>query len=166
MNSYLKLLMGFCVLITVFGNGDQECCVFKTVGPHSYELLENEIIAENLGCFDQCVYQRVGVPGSRFCFKKGGRWPVSCVDSLGFPADLRIWNQCKTGVHVAIRSTPNQATPANFYLSSNGAQTVTSRGQTDRITTITVKTDTSYTCLSANPNIPATNQFIIQDTAT
>merc|ERR1719233_878346 len=62
----------------VQGEGGNDCCMSKTVGPHNYTLVDNDAAATTMGCKSPCVYQRNGEPGTRFCFKTGD-FPVSCI---------------------------------------------------------------------------------------
>merc|ERR1712002_555990 len=63
------------VLVTLllgFTNGASipECCKEKMVGGVSY-VLKEETDTERYGCKSNCVFERVGSPGSKYCFKEG-----------------------------------------------------------------------------------------------
>jgi len=58
-----------------------QCCKEKSVGGVSYTLLE-ETDTARYGCKSNCVFEREGSPGSRFCFKEGDL-EVVCEDDDG-----------------------------------------------------------------------------------
>merc|ERR1712098_292950 len=57
------------------------CCSSKTVGPHSYTLVENETAPSQFGCSSSCVYKREGEENEKFCFKPG-QLPVECTGEI------------------------------------------------------------------------------------
>ena len=56
-----------------------QCCKEKSVGGVEYMLVD-ETDTVNYGCMSNCVFERVGNPGSRFCFKEGDL-EVVCKDT-------------------------------------------------------------------------------------
>ena len=55
-----------------------ECCPRKIYKGDTYDLLEEMGDTIFFKCKDQCVYKKVGVYGSRFCFKSGGHTMPTC----------------------------------------------------------------------------------------
>merc|ERR1719312_216007 len=74
---------------------EQGCCGSKTVGSHSYTLVDGETAAEAWGCKSLCVYKMDGEPDSRYCFKSGNL-PVSCT---GDTRKIFITNDLTTEVN-------------------------------------------------------------------
>merc|ERR1719431_1256186 len=56
-----------------------QCCKKKSVGGVEYTLVD-ETDTVSFGCKSNCVFERVGNPGSRFCFKEGDL-EVVCEDT-------------------------------------------------------------------------------------
>merc|ERR1712142_14989 len=54
-----------------------DCCEEKTVGDVTYRKIGVEDTS-TYGCESGCTYEKVGYPGSKYCFKKG-ELPVRCV---------------------------------------------------------------------------------------
>lgn len=59
-----------------------KCCSEKMVGEFQYRFIKEESTSD-YGCLNDCVYEKVGVPGSKFCFKKGDK-EVVCGDDTSF----------------------------------------------------------------------------------
>ena len=55
------------------------CCKKKTVGDSEYNLVNSNGLTKGLNCLNSCVYEKVGSPGSTYCFAKGNQ-AVSCMD--------------------------------------------------------------------------------------
>merc|ERR1711892_239670 len=58
-----------------------ECCIQKNYGGEMYTLQGPEDMQE-YPCKDGCYYTKDGMPGSRFCFKKGGPMMSTCDISM------------------------------------------------------------------------------------
>merc|ERR1711892_1366391 len=58
-----------------------ECCIQKNYGGEMYTLRGPEDMQE-YPCKDGCYYTKDGMPGSRFCFKKGGPIMSTCDISM------------------------------------------------------------------------------------
>ena len=56
-----------------------ECCTKKKVGSHTYTQVPGDTDGFD-DCVPDCVYERDGVPGSRYCFQSMGPdpQPVTC----------------------------------------------------------------------------------------
>merc|ERR1719430_1797547 len=54
------------------------CCTKKTVGGVNYNLVAEENTS-GYNCLTNCVFEKEGAPGSRFCFAAGSQ-PVNCGD--------------------------------------------------------------------------------------
>merc|ERR1711862_187134 len=70
----LILIFAWALSCTGF-NTDASCCTEKIVGDVQYSLQESSDTT-SFECLDDCVYEQVGEPGSRFCFKKGNLLPT------------------------------------------------------------------------------------------
>ena len=55
---------------SVFFAGSDPCCVKKTVGGVLYTLIHEEDTSA-YNCQENCVYQKDGEDGKRFCFSEG-----------------------------------------------------------------------------------------------
>merc|ERR1719186_1067373 len=66
------LTFGIVFISSVFGGSNDECCQLKMVGLHQYHYVETGD-TENFNCISKCIYTRVGLPSSRFCFKSGNQ---------------------------------------------------------------------------------------------
>merc|ERR1711862_762065 len=105
MGSQKKNTMQFILLFvvicagTLLGEEGSDCCMSKTVGPHTYTLIENDASAITMGCKSPCVYQRDEEPGTRFCFKTGDH-PVTCTQKL-----VKIHNALPHFVQVSVTLT-------------------------------------------------------------
>merc|ERR1712083_239951 len=66
----LKMLVLAMATASARGAAITQCCTNKTVEGVEYNLVE-EMDTEGFGCKSDCVFEKVGSPGSRFCFKEG-----------------------------------------------------------------------------------------------
>merc|ERR1712215_325487 len=104
----------------MLGEEGNNCCTSKTVGPHAYTLIENEVPSNSMGCKSPCVYERDGEPGTRYCFKTGDL-PVTCRDSLSFVVNLKFQNQLGNAVTVTVTVNPGpQPAPVNIQANDDG----------------------------------------------
>merc|ERR1711892_532684 len=69
-----------------------ECCIQKNYGGEMYTLRGPEDMQE-YPCKDGCYYTKDGMPGSRFCFKKGGPIMSTC-DIICTNNDCNVGNPC------------------------------------------------------------------------
>ena len=59
------------------------CCYNKTVGGEEYNQVAGNI-QEGFNCTSDCVYEKVSMPGSRFCFANTEKnLPVECNGEIG-----------------------------------------------------------------------------------
>merc|ERR1711892_473728 len=70
-----------------------ECCIQKNYGGEMYTLRGPEDMQE-YPCKDGCYYTKDGMPGSRFCFKKGGPMMSTCDISMCTLPDCFPGNPC------------------------------------------------------------------------
>merc|ERR1712106_1144482 len=70
-----------------------ECCIQKNYGGEMYTLRGPEDMQE-YPCKDGCYYTKDGMPGSRFCFKKGGPMMSTCDISMCTLPDCYPGNPC------------------------------------------------------------------------
>merc|ERR1711892_39863 len=70
-----------------------ECCIQKNYGGEMYTLRGPEEMQE-YPCKDGCYYTKDGMPGSRFCFKKGGPIMSTCDISKCTQSDCYVGNPC------------------------------------------------------------------------
>merc|ERR1711892_287946 len=70
-----------------------ECCIQKNYGGEMYTLRGPEDMQE-YPCKDGCYYTKDGMPGSRFCFKKGGPMMSTCDISMCTNNDCYMGNPC------------------------------------------------------------------------
>merc|ERR1711892_221993 len=70
-----------------------KCCIQKNYNGDVYTLRGPEDMQE-YPCKDGCYYTKDGMPGSRFCFKKGGPIMSTCDISMCTNNDCYIGNPC------------------------------------------------------------------------
>merc|ERR1711936_1398103 len=74
-NSTMSLVVLLTCIATLQSAGAanmKDCCLKKTVGGESYSLVKKDKEFTSLyGCPAPCIYEKVGSPGSKFCFKPG-----------------------------------------------------------------------------------------------
>merc|ERR1711892_762996 len=73
--------------------GTPECCIQKNYNGEMYTLRGPEDMQE-YPCKDGCYYTKDGMPGSRFCFKKGGPMMSTCDISMCTNNDCYMGNPC------------------------------------------------------------------------
>ena len=78
--------------IMIFFPVTPECCIQKNYGGETYTL-QGEDMQED-PCKDGCYYTKDGMPGSRFCFKKGGPIMSTCDISKCTMSDCKVGNPC------------------------------------------------------------------------
>jgi len=64
-----------------------QCCKEKSVGGVEYTLVDETDTAK-YGCKSNCVFEKMGSPGSRFCFKEGDLEVVCGDDNVAEGADV------------------------------------------------------------------------------
>ena len=121
------------------------CCPAKTVGPHSYTLVESTSHVPS-DCLNKCVYQRDGEAGSQYCFQLG-TLPVKCTVPLpGHYPYVTVKNTLQnkiTGGKVVYDSVFCRSDSIS-QLSPGQSWTATSRG-TCLVSSVSVYLD-AYTC--------------------
>merc|ERR1711936_1189768 len=90
-NSTMSLVVLLTCIATLQSAGAanmKDCCLKKTVGGESYSLVKKDKEFTSMyGCPAPCIYEKVGSPGSKFCFKPGDL-EVECqemVEGTTFP---------------------------------------------------------------------------------
>merc|ERR1719206_1502326 len=65
--------------------GNSTCCPSKFHNDDLY-ILKDDASGEaaSMGCKDNCVYEKHGEEGSRFCFKEDGKFVAYCAAELSF----------------------------------------------------------------------------------
>eukprot|EP00092_Neocalanus_flemingeri_P099624 GFUD01127112.1.p1 GENE.GFUD01127112.1~~GFUD01127112.1.p1 ORF type:complete len:220 (-),score=8.12 GFUD01127112.1:355-1014(-) len=80
-------------------SNDKGCCHLKSVGGVNYVLVNGTGI-DTTGCDWDCVYEKVGKIGSRYCFRWGALPTIcnDCVDCLGLsPKCIKCIDLCYPG---------------------------------------------------------------------
>jgi len=99
-----------------------QCCKEKTVGGVVYKLID-EGDTRNFGCKTNCIFEKKGLPGERFCFKEG-HLKVVCNDigNTEFAVPLiscgKANNDTEKRYEVAAKK---QLKIAHFNITDNGA---------------------------------------------
>eukprot|EP00092_Neocalanus_flemingeri_P092975 GFUD01118116.1.p1 GENE.GFUD01118116.1~~GFUD01118116.1.p1 ORF type:complete len:298 (-),score=33.53 GFUD01118116.1:514-1308(-) len=98
----LAVVAGYAGAATI-----ERCCSQKMVGGVNYTLVETNSTGQ-WGCHRDCIFERVGMEGSKFCFKSGDK-EVVCQDDYagycmchegGFPFPdkcVKEFSECRKG---------------------------------------------------------------------
>merc|ERR1711915_106205 len=68
--SFADMELLFALFLFNYGSFVRGCCDSKTVGNSIYYLV-NEQDTSRYGCLNDCIYEKAGEQGSRFCFSAG-----------------------------------------------------------------------------------------------
>jgi len=119
--SLVVLLTCIATLQSAGAANMKDCCLKKTVGGESYSLVKKDKEFTSMyGCPAPCIYEKVGSPGSKFCFKPGDL-EVECQEMVEGLRECKDANY--TEMWTATGEVPtklNQAPPDPLCMKYNG----------------------------------------------